>query len=234
MILIVEDNPRSARVLRLALEAYPHVEWVDNPGAAYRYLSDHGSELELIIVDRHLSRIEGLLDGAGEELLRFSLDHYPEVRRIMITAEPRAGDVDEYKREFGLSALLVKTSQSFGAPGIQRAAERALLESHSEPAPAGAQTSVTVLQNAIERIRGQMSTRKVGLEREIRSTSRTKPSGWKATNEAVSEHVRQLSASIVEFDLAAIRAEKELQSLQGDAANQYVLDFTSHWDSRVT
>jgi len=226
-ILVVEDNDRSARLISLALHGHT-VARASTAASAYRKLDQLAKSLDIIIVDRHLSRAGNTLDASGEEVLEYALDHYPGICRIMITAAPKAGDVDEVKNQFKLVALLVKTEQGYGAPGLRRAVERALLAA-TDVNQAAVAESFSLL---IERLEENYKTQKVGLDREIRAAEREHAPGWRAT-------VAALRSALTDLDkqYSAMRADadetRQLLFSLGDQeeARQVVERFSSRWDA---
>jgi CheY-like chemotaxis protein len=225
-ILLVEDNDRSARLIVLALHGHA-VTRVGTAASAYRKLDDLAEALDLLIVDRHLSRTGNTLDASGDDVLEYAFDHYPDIGRIMITAAPRAGDVDDVKAQFGLSALLVKTEQGYGAPGLRRAVERALL-SLRDVKPRAVMESLDLI---VERLQEELRAQRVGLEREARAKERAQVPGWR-------EAVSAIEGALVELDTERERLSLDADSTillltsssYGSDAADIVEAFAARWD----
>jgi hypothetical protein len=225
-ILLVEDNDRSARLIALALHGHAVIR-VGTAASAYRKLDDLAGALDLLIVDRHLSRTGNTLDASGEDVLEYAFDHYPDIGRIMITAAPRAGDVDDVKAQLGLSALLVKTEQGYGAPGLRRAVERSLLNLKSVKPGA----VVESLDLIVERLEEELRTQRVGLEREARAKERTQISGWREAVFAIGAAMDELDLERqhLRFDADSARLLLNSASCGTDAAD-IVEAFSARWD----
>jgi CheY-like chemotaxis protein len=228
-ILLVEDNPRSLRVLELALSSY-EVAVARTPSDAYRVLRERGNDIDLAIVDRHLSSVEDLLDASGDEVLEFAKANYPDVLRVMITAAPPAGDLDEVKAQFGLAALLVKTSQGYGAPGIRRVVERVLLSRRSQDLD----ESLETLSEATRRIAAELAERRLGLQRESRALARSRSAGWKSACAAIDEAVAEISSREEALQTEASEiASSAKESGDVQLATMAILEFIARWDGRL-
>lgn len=87
-IVIVEDSPEMAAVLRMILSADGSevLEWTDHFDAI-----THGVDwrsVDVVVVDQLL----GIYDG--KQLLRWLEKEYPHIRRIMLTGDARV-DIDQ-------------------------------------------------------------------------------------------------------------------------------------------
>lgn len=225
-ILIVEDNDKSARLIKLALHGHL-IERVSSAPSAYRKLDRLAGSLDVIIVDRHLSPGGNTLDASGDDVIEYALDHYPDVARIMITAAPRPGDVDDIKSQFGLSSLLLKTEQGYGAPGLRRAVERALL--NRKDANRGATREAFGL--IVTRLKGEFTVQRTGLEREIRTKERERAPGWREAVAALHEAMRQLDAEREQMAADAKSVSAQLDSAASrQAAHDAILAFSARWD----
>ena len=226
-ILLVEDNDRSARLIGLALHGHT-ISRASSAASAYRKLDELADSLDIIIVDRHLSRAGNTLDASGDEVLEYALGHYPDICRIMITAAPRAGDVDDVKDQFKLVALLVKTEQGYGAPGLRRAVERALL-SLKDVNQAAIAESFNLL---VERLEDSYKVQRIGLEREIRATQRGRAPGWRATVAALQSALSDLDRQYKDMCADVTQARALLSSLgTQEEAQEVVEQFSSRWDA---
>lgn len=226
-ILIVEDNDKSARLIKLALHGHL-IERVSSAVSAYRKLDRLADSLDVIIVDRHLSPTGNTLDASGDDVIEYALDHYPDIARIMITAAPRPGDVDDIKSQFGLSALLLKTEQGYGAPGLRRAVERALLSREN----ASRDATKEAFSLIVTRLEGEFTTQRTGLEREMRAKERERAPGWREAVAALHEAVRQLDGEQEQMAADAKNVSVHLDSASSrQAANDIILSFSARWDA---
>lgn len=226
-ILLVEDNDGSAAVITLALARHS-VTRAKSSSGAYVLLNNHTQQFDVVIVDRHLSATEGVLDGSGETVLEYAQMQRPEIPRILVSAVVLPGDVDEMKARLGLSAIMGKTAQGYGAPGIARTVERVLAGSLRSSL-----SEVEDLVNAIsQRMAQTFRSDAVGLRRRARIAEKQRAIGWQRDRDSLNDAalLSENQADAVEAEAAELKGE--LGMMESSERGRAVMAFQLRWDAQ--
>ncbi len=113
-ILLIEDNPIVARIVRRFLSDHQHGDLVHVPSAEDAFVDVYQRQYRLIIIDWMLPGVNGL------EFVRHLRAHplYEDVPIIMFTNKDRAADVEQ-AMEAGVSDYIRKPSAGWKPVDVQ-------------------------------------------------------------------------------------------------------------------
>lgn len=211
-LLIVDDEIAVTTTLRAILQDCACIA-VTTLEDAMQVLMDQDVVLDGAIVDLHLSKAR--MDSAGLEILSFIREHRPDLPRVLLTASPPAGSVDEKKRKYGLVDIIVKGADGYSIEGLRDVVERMLGDSDDSKRS----RSVAAFENHAAMVEQQIT-------RELVKARRDRRTGTTESNEGV-EHWTALLDDFY-LDLDGVRAE--LQNAPTAAGAEQMIDgFDTRW-----
>ncbi|MDQ7909842.1 response regulator [Phytohabitans sp. ZYX-F-186] len=115
-LLIVEDEINVAKMLASILYDY-HTTIAVSLEEAMQVLTEQLAEFDGALIDLHLT--ERRMDSAGLEVLSYIRDRRPDLPRLLITASPPSGSLEQLRRTYGIMDALIKGADGYSAAGVR-------------------------------------------------------------------------------------------------------------------